>query len=97
LVLYGKLYSEESEKMKRRGIGVAFISISALLISTKYISAAIFGSGVVSWDEQMFNGMLDYVGNDLSNFSLWALIIGVGYLAWGEYEELKLNKKNRSS
>ncbi|MFS0777560.1 hypothetical protein ABC255_16350 [Neobacillus sp. 3P2-tot-E-2] len=80
--------------MGRRGTGVAFIAISAFLISTKYISAAIFGSGVLSWDEQLFNGMLEYVGNLLSNFSLWTLIIGIGYIIWGEYDEFNTKKKN---
>lgn len=82
--------------MKRRGIGIAFITISALLISAKYLSAAIFGSGVMSWDEELFTGMLDYVGNTLNNFSLLALIIGTGYLVWGEYDEIKSNKRNIS-
>lgn len=80
--------------MSRRGTGVAFIAISAFLISTKYISAAIFGSGVLSWDEQLFNGMLEYVGNLLSNFSLWTLIIGIGYIIWGEYDEFDTKKNN---
>lgn len=80
--------------MKRRGTGVAFIAIAAFLISTKYISAAIFGSGVVSWDEQLFNRMLEYVGSLLSTLSLLSLIIGIGYIIWGEYEEFNTKKKN---
>lgn len=79
--------------MRRRGTGIAFIAISAFLISTKYISAAIFGSGVASWNEQLFNAMLNYVGNTLSNFSLWTLIIGIVYIAWGEFDELKIKNK----
>ncbi|MCE7792177.1 hypothetical protein K8O68_07030 [Salipaludibacillus sp. CUR1] len=80
--------------MTRRGTGVAFIAISAFLISTKYISAAVFGSGVASWNEQLFNNMLEYVGNLLSNFSLLALVIGIGYIIWGEYDALKAKKEN---
>lgn len=81
--------------MKRQGIGIAFIAISAFLISSKFISAAIFGSGlgVSSWDKQLFDTMLDYVGDTLSNFSLWALIIGIVYIAWGEYDEFKIQRK----
>jgi len=79
--------------MKRRGTGVAFIAISAFLISTKYISAAIFGSNVSSWNEDLFNAMLQYVGNLLSNFSLCSLLIGIGYIIWGEYDELNTKKK----
>lgn len=79
--------------MTRRGTGIAFIAISALLISIKYISAAVFGSGVTSWDAELFNAMLSYVGNTLSNFSLLSLLIGVGYIGWGEYEDLKRAKE----
>ncbi|WP_432352065.1 hypothetical protein [Sporosarcina sp. A2] len=79
--------------MSRRGIGISFIAISAFLLSVKYISAAIFGSGVSSWDEDLFSSMLSYVGKPLSTFSLLSLIIGTAYIVWGEYEELKLKKK----
>jgi hypothetical protein len=75
--------------MNKRGVGVSFIAISALLICTKYISAAIFGSGVSSWDQDLFNGMLDYVGNKLSGFSIFSFLAGVFYIIWGEYEEYK--------
>lgn len=79
--------------MRKRGAGIAFIAISAFLISMKYISAAIFGSGVASWDENLFNAMLSYVGNTLSNFSILSLLVGILYIVWGEYEELKRKKQ----
>ena len=75
--------------MSKRGTGVAFIAIAAFLFSAKYISAAIFGSGVLSWDKELFNAMLSYVGSPLSVCSIVALIIGVAYITWGEYEEFK--------
>lgn len=74
--------------LNKRGTGVAFIAISAFLFSVKYISAAIFSSGVSSWDEDLFNAMLSYVGSPLSICSILALILGIAYIAWGEYEEL---------
>ncbi|MFC5603169.1 hypothetical protein [Sporosarcina koreensis] len=79
--------------MAKRGAGIAFIAISALLLSVKYISAAIFGSGVASWDEGLFNAMLSYVGNTLNIFSLLSLLVGILYIAWGEYDELKRKEK----
>ena len=79
--------------MAKRGAGIAFIAISAFLLSIKYISAAIFGSGVASWDENLFSAMLSYVGNTLSNFSILSLLIGILYIVWGEYEELKREKQ----
>lgn len=80
--------------MSKRGSGVAFIAIAAFLFSAKYISAAIFGSGVLSWDEELFNAMLSYIGIPLSMASMIALIIGVGYIAWGEYEEFKIKSSD---
>lgn len=79
--------------MSKRGAGVAFIAIAAFLFSAKYISAAIFGSGVLSWNEELFNAMLSYVGSPLSVCSIIALIIGVAYIAWGEYEEFTIKKQ----
>lgn len=79
--------------MSKRGSGVAFIAIAAFLFSAKYISAAIFGSGVLSWDEELFNAMLSYIGSPLSIASMIALIIGVGYIVWGEYDEFKSKKQ----
>ncbi|QOY38142.1 hypothetical protein AWH56_011740 [Anaerobacillus isosaccharinicus] len=80
--------------MSKRGTGVAFIAISALLISSKYISASIFGSGVVSWNKSLYEAMLGYVGNTLSNFSLLAFITGIAYIVWEEYEDWKNKNKN---
>lgn len=59
--------------MNKRGTGVASIAISTFLFSAKYISEAIFGSGVSSWDEDLFNAMLSYVGSPLSICSIHSL------------------------
>lgn len=79
--------------MSKRGTGVAFIAIAALLFSSKYISAAIFGSGILEWHKDLFNEFLSYVGSPLSICSIISLIIGIAYIAWGEYEEYKMKKQ----
>jgi hypothetical protein len=79
--------------MNKRGTGVMFIAIAAFLFSVKYLSAAIFGSGVASWDSELFNAMLSSVGTPLSICSILALIIGIAYIAWGEYEEFARAKQ----
>ncbi len=70
--------------MSRRGVGVTFISIAAFLYGMRYLSAAIFGSGVKSWDKNLFNSMLDYVGPNLTIWAIVALVVGIIYLIWGE-------------
>ncbi|MEK3937321.1 hypothetical protein MKY41_18680 [Sporosarcina sp. FSL W7-1349] len=79
--------------MSKRGAGIGFIAISAFLLSTKFISAAIFGSGISSWDKDLFRNMLSYIGNTLDIFSIGSFIVGIGYIVWGEYEESKLKKE----
>ena len=79
--------------MNKRGTGVAFIAIAAFLFSAKYISAAIFGSSVASWDEDLFNAMLEYIGYPLSICSDIALLIGLAFIVWGEYEEFTTKKR----
>ncbi|WP_139209433.1 hypothetical protein [Paenibacillus sp. OK003] len=48
--------------MSRRTTGTLLLVIAALLYSVRYLSAAIFGSGVTSWDSDLFQGMLNYIG-----------------------------------
>lgn len=75
--------------MNNKGIGAIFCLISAILISAKYMSAAIFMSNVTSWDEELFVSGLAYVGPFLSVTSLIALIIGILFLAYGVYQDIK--------
>jgi len=70
--------------MGRRAAGVGFCFIAAFLYSVRYISAAIFGSGVASWNTELFNAMLQYVGNSLTVLSAISLAVGVVYLALAE-------------
>lgn len=70
--------------MNKRGTGVSFCAIGALLIVCRYIAAAIFGSNVSSWDAGLFNAMLEYVGTPLKTLGIVSIIIGLAYLIWAE-------------
>lgn len=70
--------------MNRRGAGAIFCLISSILFSTRYISAAIFGSNVSSWGAEFFSHMLSYVGNTLTILSVVSLVIGIIYLLLAE-------------
>lgn len=73
--------------MSRRITGVAFIGIGALLYATRFITAAIWGSGFSTWNKENFHALLGYVDQGLTNWSLAACIIGVIYLAWAEIRQ----------
>ena len=48
--------------MENKIVGAIFCFMSAVLISARYISAAIFMSGVASWNATLFAAGLEYVG-----------------------------------
>lgn len=75
--------------MNNKGVGATFCLMSAILISAKYISAAMFMSNVISWDASLFKSGLDYVGPFLSRASIVALIIGISFLGYGLYTDKK--------
>lgn len=75
--------------MSRRTTGTVLLLISALLYATRYLSAAIFGSSLANnWSKELFDAMLQYVGQGLPTWGLIALIAGVGYLLWAEVEAM---------
>ena len=63
--------------MNDKGVGAIFCLISSILISAKYLSAAIF---VSNKDAILFSASLEYVGSFLTIASLIALIIGLLFL-----------------
>lgn len=79
--------------MNKRGTGALFCLIGAMLISARYITAAVYLSGSVSWDAELFHSALVYEGNTLFVLSVISFVIGVVYLIVSEIEEHKEEKK----
>ena len=79
--------------MNNKGIGVVFCLISALLMSARYLSAAVFMSGVVSWDAELFRAGLEYVGSPLKTVSILALIAGICFLTVGIVQDVRKTGK----
>lgn len=79
--------------MNNKAVGTIFCLISAILISTKYISAAIFISNTNCWDAEMFKTGLDYVGPVLTILAIISLIVGILFLGYEVYEDI--HKKNK--
>jgi hypothetical protein len=73
--------------MEKRLTGVMFCLIAAILFISRYITAAIFMSGVSSWSSDLFNRALEYVGTPLLVLSIISLVIGVAYLFMAEISD----------
>ncbi len=79
--------------MNSKGTGAVFCLISALLMSTRYLSAAIFLSGAASWDAELFRAGLEYVGSPLKIASMIALAAGVCFLLAGIVQDIRKTGK----
>lgn len=76
--------------MNKKGVGVTFCLISEILVSTKYISVAMFMSNLATKDASLFKKGLEYVGPLLSIEAILAMIIGILFLGYGLYTDSKL-------
>ncbi len=79
--------------MNNKGVGAVFCLMSAILMSARYISAAVFMSNVTSWNAELFRAGLDYVGAPLAIASIASLAVGVAFIAYGLYRETRDPKK----
>ena len=75
--------------MNNKGLGAVFCLISALLMCTRYLTAAIFMSNISTWSAENFSNSLSYVGAPLLVFSILALIVGIGFLTFGIIQDRK--------
>ena len=66
--------------MDNKIVGAIFCFMSTVLISARYISAAIFMSGVASWNATLFAAGLEYVGPFLAIAAGIAFVIGILFL-----------------
>ncbi|MGO1712035.1 MAG: hypothetical protein ACTH0B_00780 [Senegalia sp. (in: firmicutes)] len=62
--------------------GSVFLLISAILYSTKYLSAAIAGINNDVWGEEYFIRMLSYTPNFLNFYIYISFILGISLLTW---------------
>ncbi|GLI07758.1 hypothetical protein YDYSG_37880 [Paenibacillus tyrfis] len=72
--------------MSRRTAGVILLAISAFLTGVKYLTASIYStsSPATVYGPDSFKQWLDYVGGNLTTYSIITLIVGIIYLILAE-------------
>ena len=80
--------------MNNKGAGVVFCLIAAVLTAARYIAAAVFMSNVTSWNAELFQCGLDYVGSPLKIMAVISLIVGIVFLVLGVCQDLRKTKKD---
>lgn len=81
--------------MNNKVVGSIFCLISALLMSARYLTAGIFMSGMNSWGSDLFSQGLEYIGSPLKIASIIALIVGIIFLLYGVYQDLKKSQSEK--
>ena len=75
--------------MNNKGVGAVFCLIAAILMSARYVTAALFMSSISTWSSDMFRASLEYIGPALPIAAIAALIVGVVFLGVGIFKDRK--------
>ena len=79
--------------MNNKGVGAVFCLMASILMAARYMTAAIFMSGVSSWDSELFQAGLTYTGSSLKWAAVMALLVGLAFLGMGIYQDVKNSEK----
>lgn len=79
--------------MNDKGVGAVFCFIAAVLMSARYLSAAVLMSNVSSWSAELFQSGLSYIGSPLKIASVVSLVVGIVFLGIGIYRDVKSQRK----
>ena len=79
--------------MNNKGVGAVFCLIAAILMSARYLSAAVYMSNAVSWSSDLFQSGLSYIGAPLTIAAIVSLIAGIVFLVVGLYQEIRKPKE----
>ena len=79
--------------MNNKGVGAVFCLIAAILMSARYISAAVYMGNLSSWSSELFQSGLSYIGSPLMIASIVSLVAGIVFLGFGLYQDAKSQKR----
>ena len=79
--------------MNNKGVGALFCLMAAILMSARYVAAAIFMSAAQSWSSELFRSALQYIGPSLPIAAAAALITGLIFLIAGVLQD----RRNRDN
>ncbi len=72
--------------MTRQLVGAVFCTIAAVLYAARHVGAALIVPTNTGDQREAYRFALQAGGSELLLLSIIALLIGLVYLAWGEYE-----------
>ncbi len=72
--------------MSRQLVGAVFLGVAAVLYAARHFGAMMFIATKTGDMGEAYRSALQIGGSELLTLSVMALLIGLAYLLWGEYQ-----------
>ena len=80
--------------MTRQLVGAVFLAVAAILYAVRHVGAMVLVADNTGDMGEAYRSALRGVGgSELLTFSVIALVVGLAYLLWGEYESWALRRE----
>ena len=80
--------------MTRQLVGAVFLAVAAILYAARHVGAMVRIADNTGDMGEQYRIALRSVGSDLLTLSAIALVVGLTYLLWGEYESWVVRRES---
>ena len=80
--------------MTRQLVGAVFLAVAAILYAARHVGAMVYIANKTGNMEEAYRFALRVGGAKLLTLSVMALVVGLAYLLWGEYERWAVRRES---
>jgi hypothetical protein len=77
----------------RQLVGAVFLAVAAILYAARHLGAMVYIANKTGDMNEAYRFALRVGGSELLSLSTIALVVGLAYLLWGEYESWALRRE----
>jgi hypothetical protein len=78
----------------RQLVGAVFLAVAAILYAARHVGAMVYVANKTGEMSEAYRSALRVGGAELLTLSVIALVAGLAYLLWGEYESRALRRES---
>ena len=80
--------------MTRQLVGAVLLAVAAILHAARHVGAMVYIANKTGDMNEAYGAALRAGGSELLTLSAIALVVGLGYLLWGEYESRAVRRES---
>ncbi len=80
--------------MTRQLVGSVFLAVAAILYAARHVGAMVYIANKTGDMNEAYGSALRVGGAELLTLSVIALVVGLAYLLWGEYESWAVHRES---